>query len=239
MPLVPRPATSATPSRVASEPGARTIGRSPPPPASGCATTPRSLSARGTDLVLPRQSSSPCISSAPMAHVASARACSLDAQKARKPSRTPDSAAAGRITGCSSTRVAVCRIPRSKHVRVSDVVGECDACPSVASITAAWGLGGVTVFPAPDAAGAIGCGCSGGRARRHTPGVPSMQAVSPVDTCLFDVLALALLGRRQSSSGRSVDDSTVAPTRISSRAASTLPHTSQSRNPRALPSPST
>lgn len=237
MPLVPRPDTSAAPSRVASEPGVRRIGRSPSPRASGCATTPRSLSARGTDLVLPRQSSSPCISSAPMAHVASARACSLDAQKARKPSRTPDSAAAGRITGCSSTRVAACRIPRSKHVRVSDDVGECDASPSVASITAAWGLGGVTVFPAPDAAGAIGCGCSGGRARRHTRRAVYAGGVASGNV-LFDVLALALLGRRQSSSGRSVDDSTVAPARISSRAASTLPHTSQSRNPRALPSPS-
>jgi hypothetical protein len=60
---------------------------------------------------------------------------------------------------------------------------------------------------------------------------------------LFDVLALALLAWfgawRQSSRGRRTDASTTVPALISSRAASTLPHTSQSTNPRALPSPST
>ena len=63
---------------------------------------------------------------------------------------------------------------------------------------------------------------------------------------LFDVLALALLAwlgpaaaRRQSRRGRSTDGSTTVPALMSSRASSTLPHTSQSKNPRALPSPST
>jgi len=63
---------------------------------------------------------------------------------------------------------------------------------------------------------------------------------------VFDVLALALVARLgpaaaalQSRRGRRSDASTTAPERISSRAESTLPHASQSRNPRALPSPST
>ena len=63
---------------------------------------------------------------------------------------------------------------------------------------------------------------------------------------VFDVLALALVSRAgvglallQSRRPRRVSPSTVAPARMSSRAESTLPQTSQSRNPRALPSPST
>src|SRR5262245_44125775 len=63
---------------------------------------------------------------------------------------------------------------------------------------------------------------------------------------VFDVLAIALVARAgwalaliQSSSGRRTSVSTTVPERISSRAESTLPQTSQSRNPRALPSPST
>ncbi len=56
---------------------------------------------------------------------------------------------------------------------------------------------------------------------------------------VFDVLALALVGLVQSRRGRSTAPSTGAPARISSRAASTLPQVSQSKNPRALPSPST
>jgi hypothetical protein len=59
---------------------------------------------------------------------------------------------------------------------------------------------------------------------------------------VFDVLALALVGRLNAIQSRSVRRtalSTAAPERISSRAASTLPQTSQSRNPRALPSVST
>ena len=63
---------------------------------------------------------------------------------------------------------------------------------------------------------------------------------------VFDVLALALVARAaaavrllQSRRPRSVSSSTTEPARMSSRAESTLPQTSQSRNPRALPSPST
>jgi hypothetical protein len=63
---------------------------------------------------------------------------------------------------------------------------------------------------------------------------------------VFDVLALALVARLyvaaaafQSRRGRRSAASTTVPVRISSRAESTLPQTSQSRNPRALPSPST
>jgi hypothetical protein len=63
---------------------------------------------------------------------------------------------------------------------------------------------------------------------------------------VFDVLALALVARLVGVAGtvqsrrlcRTVP-STAAPERISSRAASTLPQTSQSRKPRALPSVST
>ena len=63
---------------------------------------------------------------------------------------------------------------------------------------------------------------------------------------VFDILALTLVARLgvaaaalQSRRGRRSDASTTAPARISSRAESTLPQASQSRNPRALPSPST
>jgi hypothetical protein len=56
---------------------------------------------------------------------------------------------------------------------------------------------------------------------------------------VFDVLALALVAALQSRRGRSASPSTTVSARISSRAASTFSQTSQSRNPRALPSPST
>jgi hypothetical protein len=59
---------------------------------------------------------------------------------------------------------------------------------------------------------------------------------------VFDVIALALVARLngvQSRRVRKTAASTAVPERISSRAASTLPQTSQSRNPRALPSVST
>lgn len=63
---------------------------------------------------------------------------------------------------------------------------------------------------------------------------------------VFDILALTLVARLgaaaaalQSRRERRSDASTIAPARISSRAESTLSQTSQSRNPRALPSPST
>lgn len=59
---------------------------------------------------------------------------------------------------------------------------------------------------------------------------------------LFDVTALALTARlrrrAQRRRARSASRSTGRAARISSRAASTFPHTSQSRNPRARPSPS-
>jgi hypothetical protein len=63
---------------------------------------------------------------------------------------------------------------------------------------------------------------------------------------VFDVLAIALVARvwpalvgLQSRRVRSVDESTTVPEAISSRAESTLPQTSQSRNPLALPAAST
>ena len=59
---------------------------------------------------------------------------------------------------------------------------------------------------------------------------------------VFDVLALALVAQiaaLQSRRGFRSSAPTTAPARISSRAESTLPQTFQSRNPRALPSPST
>jgi hypothetical protein len=63
---------------------------------------------------------------------------------------------------------------------------------------------------------------------------------------VFDVLAIALVARLtpvlvalQSRSARSVPESTTVPEAISSRAESTLPQTSQSRNPLALPAAST
>lgn len=79
------------------------------------------------------------------------------------------------------------------------------------------------------------------------PGIGLSQGNPPSGVAsgyvVFDVLALALVARLsgvlQSRSARRVPESTLAPARMSSRAESTLPQTSQSRNPRALPSPST
>ena len=63
---------------------------------------------------------------------------------------------------------------------------------------------------------------------------------------VFDVLALTLVARLgaavaalQSRRGRRSEAPTTVPAVISSRAASTLPQASQSKSPRALPSPST
>lgn len=56
---------------------------------------------------------------------------------------------------------------------------------------------------------------------------------------VFDVLALTFVRALQSRRRRSTVPSTTAPARMSSRAESTLPQTSHSRKPRALPSPST
>lgn len=140
-----------------------------------------------------------------------------------------------------------------------------------------WGVAGVTVLPAPDVSGTIGCAFLIGVlawTRRPVyagvfmvvvalelygtalgtwtwqptvPGIGLSQGNPPSGVAsgyvVFDVLALALVARLggllQSRRGRRVPESTLAPARMSSRAESTLPHTSQSRNPRALPSPST
>ena len=147
-------------------------------------------------------------------------------------------------------------------------------------VAIAWGIAGVTVLPAPDASGTMGCAFLVGVlvwARRPVyagvfmvvvalelygtalgtwtwqPAVPGLglsQGNPPSGVAsgyvVFDVLALALVARLgvaaaalQSRRGRSAAASTTAPARISSRAESTLPQTSHSRNPRALPSPST
>ena len=141
---------------------------------------------------------------------------------------------------------------------------------------AVWGLAGVTVLPASDLVGAIGCAFLIGVlvwTRRTVyagvfvvvaglelygtalgtwtweatvPGLGLSQGNPPSGAAsgyvVFDVLALALvarLGSLQSRRARRAAASAGAPARISSRASSTLPQTSQSRNPRALPSPST
>jgi hypothetical protein len=145
---------------------------------------------------------------------------------------------------------------------------------------AVWAIAGVTVLPASDVAGTIGCAfliCVLVWTRRAVyagvfvvvavlelygtalgtwtweatvPGLGLSQGNPPSGAAsgyvVFDVLALALVARLtgvaaaiQSRRVRSTAPSTVAPVRISSRAASTLPQTSQSRNPRALPAPST
>lgn len=147
-------------------------------------------------------------------------------------------------------------------------------------VAATWGIAGVTVLPAPDASGTIGCAFLIGVlvwARRPVyagvfmvvvglelygtalgtwtwqptvPGLGLSQGNPPSGVAsgyvVFDVLALALIARLsvaaaalQSRRGRRSDPSTTVPARISSRAESTLPQASQSRNPRALPSPST
>jgi len=147
-------------------------------------------------------------------------------------------------------------------------------------VAAAWGIAGVTVLPAPDVSGTMGCAFLIGVliwARRPVyagvfmvvvalelygtalgtwtwqpavPGLALSQGNPPSGVAsgyvVFDVLALALVARLgvagaalQSRRGRSAAASTTAPARMSSRAESTLPHVSQSRNPRALPSPST
>jgi hypothetical protein len=147
-------------------------------------------------------------------------------------------------------------------------------------VAIAWGIAGVTVLPAPDASGTMGCAFLVGVlvwARRPVyagvfmvvvalelygtalgtwtwqPAVPGLglsQGNPPSGVAsgyvVFDVLALALVARLgvvaaalQSRRGRSAAVSTTAPARMSSRAESTLPHTSHSRNPQTLPSPST
>ena len=148
------------------------------------------------------------------------------------------------------------------------------------TVAAAWGIAGVTVLPAPDVSGTIGCAFLVGVlawTRRPVyagvfmvvvgleiygtalgtwtwqpvvPGLGLSQGNPPSGVAsgyvVFDILALTLVARLgvaaaavQSRRGRRSAPSTAAPARISSRAESTLPQTSQSRNPRALPSPST
>lgn len=145
---------------------------------------------------------------------------------------------------------------------------------------AVWGIAGITVLPASDVIGAIGCAFLIGVllwTRRTVyagvfvvvaglelygtalgtwsweaavPGLGLSQGNPPSGAAsgyvVFDVLALALVARLtgarasiQSRRLRRTSPSVAAPERINARASSTLPHTSQSRNPRALPSPST
>ncbi len=143
-----------------------------------------------------------------------------------------------------------------------------------------WAILGLTVLPATDLSGAIGCtflvlvllktrrpvyagvfmvvagleiyGTAIGTWTWEgvVPGLGIPQGNPPSGAAsgyvVFDVLAIALAARLapvlaalQSSRARSAPASTTASDRISSRADSTLSHTSQSRNPEALPSPST
>jgi hypothetical protein len=143
-----------------------------------------------------------------------------------------------------------------------------------------WAILGLTVLPATDLSGAIGCTfliLVLLRTRRPVyagvflvvagleiygtaigtwtwegavPGLGIPQGNPPSGAAsgyvVFDVVAIALVAastplivRLQSRSERSTPSSTAAPEAMSSRPESTLPQTSQSRNPRALPSPST
>jgi hypothetical protein len=143
-----------------------------------------------------------------------------------------------------------------------------------------WAILGVTVLPAVDLSGAIGCSFLVLvllKTRRPVyagvflvvagleiygtvigtwawegvvPGLGIPQGNPPSGAAsgyvVFDVLALAIVATGtslwtglQSRRERSTPASTVVPEAISSRAESTLSQTSQSRNPRALPSTST
>jgi hypothetical protein len=143
-----------------------------------------------------------------------------------------------------------------------------------------WAVLGLTVLPATDVSGAIGCtflvvvllvtrrpvyagvfvvvaaleiyGTAVGTWTWQpvVPGLGIPQGNPPSGAAsgyvVFDVLALALIARLagtagalQSRRGRRTAASTTVPARMSSRAESTLSQTSQSRKPRALPSPST
>jgi hypothetical protein len=147
-------------------------------------------------------------------------------------------------------------------------------------VAAVWGVAGVTVLPASDVSGTIGCtfliavlawtrrpvyagvfmvvvalelyGTALGTWtwQATVPGLGLSQGNPPSGVAsgyvVFDVLAIALVARLgiaaaalQSRRARRSAASTTVPARISSRPASTLPQTSQSRKPRALPSPST
>jgi hypothetical protein len=160
---------------------------------------------------------------------------------------------------------------------------------AIASVAAAvWGIAGVTILPAADASGAIGCaflllvllatrrpvyagvflvvgllelyGTALGTWTwaSSVPGLGLSQGNPPSGVAsgyvVFDVLALALAARlgslalplaairtrarvaSQSMSARIAARSTGSPATTSARAASTLSQTSQSKNPRGLPS---
>jgi hypothetical protein len=148
------------------------------------------------------------------------------------------------------------------------------------AMAAIWGIAGVTVLPAPDASGTLGCAfligvlvwtrrpvyagvftvvvalelygtALGTWAWQPTvPGLGLSQGNPPSGVAsgyvVFDVVGLAIVAwagtalvALQSRRARRAAASTAVPARMSSRAESTLPQTSQSRNPRALPSPST
>ncbi len=143
-----------------------------------------------------------------------------------------------------------------------------------------WAVLGLSVLPATDVSGAIGCtflvvvllvtrrpvyagvfvvvaaleiyGTAVGTWTWQpvVPGLGIPQGNPPSGVAsgyvVFDVLALTLIAQLaaaaavlQSRRGRRSVASTTAPARMSSRAESTLPQASQSRNPRALPSSST
>jgi hypothetical protein len=147
-------------------------------------------------------------------------------------------------------------------------------------VAAVWGVAGVTVLPAADVSGTIGCAFLIGVlvwSRRPVyagvfmvvvalelygtalgtwtwqPAVPGLglsQGNPPSGVAsgyvVFDVLALALVARLagvrdalQPMRARKSSAPTTVAVRISSRAESTLSQTSQSKNPRAVPSPST
>jgi hypothetical protein len=146
--------------------------------------------------------------------------------------------------------------------------------------SATWALLGLTVLPAKDVSGAMGCtflvlvllrtrrpvyagvfvvvalleiyGTALGTWSWNgvVPGLGIPQGNPPSGAAsgyvVFDVLALSLVvafgaaaGTLQSRNGRSDSGATGAPARISPRASSTLPQTSQSKAPRALASSST
>jgi hypothetical protein len=148
------------------------------------------------------------------------------------------------------------------------------------AVAATWGIAGITVLPASDVSGTIGCAfLIGVLAWTRRPvyagvfmvvvglelygtalgtwtwqpavrGLGLSQGNPPSGVAsgyvVFDVLALSLVARLgaavaalQSKRGRRSAAPTTVPARISARAESTLPQTSQSRKPRAVPSPST
>ena len=143
-----------------------------------------------------------------------------------------------------------------------------------------WAVLGLTVLPATDVSGAIGCtflvvvlfvtrrpvyagvfvvvagleiyGTAVGTWTWQSvvPGLGISQGNPPSGAAsgyvVFDVAALALVAQiaaavawLQARRGRRSAEPTTVPARMSFLAESTLPQTSQSRNPRALPSPST